>query len=142
MDDYKTRSFNKKPTENQIDKQLFSFDVCSTGAKNFIFDTCENIYTIITYKQSNFYEDNTFSNGIKLFVDIDDKIIFDTELERDKYADSLLNTIIQSINNKLFMRKETQINKVKHIYYIIDNMILNNHKSIITKLCSHIDFID
>ena len=30
------------------------------------------------------------------------KIIFDTELERDKYADSLLNTIIQSINNKLF----------------------------------------
>jgi len=102
MDDYKTRSFNKKPTENQIDKQLFSFDVCSTGAKNFIFDTYENIYTIITYKQSNFYEDNTFSNGIKLFVDIDDKIIFDTELERDKYADSLLNTIIQSINNKLF----------------------------------------
>ena len=78
MDDYKTRSFNKKPTENQIDKQLFSFDVCSTGAKNFIFDTYENIYTIVTYKQSNFYEDNTFSNGIKLFVDIDDKIIFDT----------------------------------------------------------------
>ena len=52
-------------------------------------------------------------------------------------------TILKNLFDiKLFMRKETQINKVKHIYYIIDNMILNNHKSIITKLCSHIDFID
>lgn len=102
MDNYKTRSYNRKPTENKTDKQLFSFDVCSTGAKNFLFDTYENIYSIIKKIQSNFYEDNTYSDGIKLFVDIDDKIIFNTELERDKYADKLLNTIIQSINNKLF----------------------------------------
>ena len=102
MDNYKTRSYNRKPTENKTDKQLFSFDVCSTGAKNFLFDTYENIYSIIKKTQSNFYEDNTYSDGIKLFVDIDDKIIFNTELERDKYADKLLNTIIQSINNKLF----------------------------------------
>jgi hypothetical protein len=102
MDNYKTRSFNRKPTENKTDKQLFSFDVCSTGAKNFLFDTYENIYSIIKKTQSNFYEDNTFSDGIKLFVDIDDQIMFNTELERDKYADNLLNTIIQSINNKLF----------------------------------------
>ena len=55
----------------------------------------------------------------------------------------LMITILKNLFDiKLFMRKETQINKVKHIYYIIDNMILNNHKSIITKLCSHIDFID
>ena len=55
----------------------------------------------------------------------------------------LMITILKNLFDiKLFMRKETQINKVKHIYYIIDDMILNNHKSIITKLCSHIDFID
>jgi hypothetical protein len=102
MDNYKTRSFNKKPTEPQNNKQLFSFDVCSSGAKNFLFDDYKNIYKIITNKQSNFYEDNTFSDGIKLFVDIDDKIIFETELERDIYADILLNKVIEEINNKLF----------------------------------------
>ena len=100
---YKIISFPKKPTENELTKQLFSFDVSSLGAKNFLFESYEYIYNIIKYQPvSNFYEDNTFSTGIKLFVDFDDKIIFNTELERDKYADKIIDTIITQINNKLY----------------------------------------
>lgn len=100
---YKIISFPKKPTENELTKQLFSFDVSSLGAKNFLFESYEYIYNIIKYQTvSNFYEDNTFSTGIKLFVDFDDKIIFNTELERDKYADKIIDTIITQINNKLY----------------------------------------
>ena len=100
---YKIISFPKKPTENELTKQLFSFDVSSLGAKNFLFKSYEYIYNIIKYQPiSNFYEDNTFSTGIKLFVDFDDKIIFNTELERDKYADKIIDTIITQINNKLY----------------------------------------
>lgn len=33
--------------QNKKDKQLFSYDICSIGAKNFIFSTYENIYEII-----------------------------------------------------------------------------------------------
>ena len=36
---YKLNSFTKKPLQNDITKQLFAFDVCKTGAKNFLFDT-------------------------------------------------------------------------------------------------------
>ena len=66
---YKIISFPKKPTENELTKQLFSFDVSSLGAKNFLFESYEYIYNIIKYQPvSNFYEDNTFSTGIKLFI--------------------------------------------------------------------------
>lgn len=74
---YNIISFPKKPEKNDITKQLFSYDVSERGAKNFIFDSYENIYNIIKSKQkTNIYEDNTFSTGIKLFVDFDDKIFF------------------------------------------------------------------
>ena len=55
----------------------------------------------------------------------------------------MLITILKNLFDiKLFIRKEIQINNVKHIYYIINNMILNNHKTIITKLSNYINFID
>ena len=99
----KLKSFNKKPLENDISKQLFSYDVSFNGAKNFIFETYENIYDIIKKEStSNFYEDNTFSLGIKLFVDFDEKRIFNTKLERDKYAEQITLPILSQINNKLY----------------------------------------
>ena len=99
----KLKSFNKKPLENDISKQLFSYDVSFNGAKNFIFETYENIYDIIKKEStSNFYEDNTFSLGIKLFVDFDEKRIFNTKLERDKYAEQITLPILPKINNKLY----------------------------------------
>ena len=100
---YKFNSFSKKPIENKQTNQLFSYDVSIMGAKNFLFNTYENIYAVIKSQTiSNFYEDNTFSTGIKLFIDFDDKIIFNTELERDKYAEKITNTILSQINNKLY----------------------------------------
>jgi hypothetical protein len=113
--------FNKKPEKNCENKQLFSFDVASTGAKNFLFDTYENIYKYIINNQiSNYYEDNTFSTKIKLFVDIDEKIIFTTTLERDKYANNLLSIIINNINVQLY--KLFQINNPKIIILISDTL--------------------
>ena len=100
--DYNIKSYSKKPIENELNKQLFSYDVSTLGAKNFLFTSYTDIYDIIINKQSNFYEDNTFSTRIKLFIDFDDKIIFNTELERDKYADKIIETIIPQVNNKLF----------------------------------------
>ena len=43
---------------------------------------------------------------------------------------------------KLFIRKETQINKVKHIYYILDENVLLEHKTIINKLNNSDMFVD
>ena len=43
---YKIISFPKKPTENELTKQLFSFDVSYLGAKNFLFESYEYIYNI------------------------------------------------------------------------------------------------
>ena len=48
---YKIISFPKKPIENKLTKQLFSFDVSSLGAKNFLFESYEYIYNIIKHQQ-------------------------------------------------------------------------------------------
>lgn len=137
MMNYKINSFSKKPVENEPTKQLFSYDVSTSGAKNFLFNTYEYIYNIIKSQQkSNFYEDNTFSTGIKLFIDFDDKIIFNTELERDKYAEKIINTILSQINNKLydvFKIKETPIIILMSdtllkmsLHFIYPDIIFNN----------------
>jgi hypothetical protein len=103
MMNYNINSFSKKPIENEPTKQLFSYDVSMLGAKNFLFNTYEHIYTIIKSRPTSyFYEDNTFSTGIKLFIDFDDKIIFNTELERDKYAEKITDAILLQINTKLY----------------------------------------
>ncbi len=96
-------SFSKKPPKPDPDnKQLFSFDVSTLGAKNFLFNTYENIYNIIkSSKNSNYYEDNTYSNGIKLFIDFDDKITFNNQLERDKCAENITNNITEQVNSKI-----------------------------------------
>jgi hypothetical protein len=95
-------SFVKKPTDNQKNKQLFSFDVTTLGAKNFFFNTYENIYQIIKHqKNPNFYEDNTYATSIKLFIDFDEKIIFNNQLERDKYAEIVTETILTQVNSKI-----------------------------------------
>lgn len=99
----KINSFSNKPLENNPTKQLFSYDVTVSGAKNFLFSTYEQIYTVIkSQKDSNFYEDNTFSKSIKLFIDFDDKIIFNNVLERDKYAEKITGAILSQINTKLY----------------------------------------
>jgi hypothetical protein len=120
---YKIKSCNKKPTNNIVDNQLFSFDVSFNGAKNFFFDTYNNIYDIIINNkfESNFYEDNTFSNKIKLFVDIDEHHIFDSQLERDKYANNFVSSIIISINIKLY--QTFKINNPKIIILMSDTLL-------------------
>jgi len=120
---YKIKSCNKKPTNNIVDNQLFSFDVSFNGAKNFFFDTYNNIYDIIinNKSESNFYEDNTFSNKIKLFVDIDEHHIFDSQLERDKYANNFVSSIIMSINIKLY--QTFKINNPKIIILMSDTLL-------------------
>ena len=99
----KIKSFNKKPHENENDKQLFSFDVSTKGAKNFFFDTYENVYNNIKSQEvSNYYEDNTFTDKIKLFIDIDEDVKFETRLDRNKYANNLALDIIFEINIHLY----------------------------------------
>jgi len=54
-----------------------------------------------------------------------------------------LITILKNLFDiKLFIRKETQINKVKHIYYILDENVLLEHKTIINKLNNSNMFVD
>ena len=93
---YKKNSFPKKPLDNNPNKQLFSFDISYKGAKNFLFDTHDNIYNIIkSVEKPNFYEDITFSNNIKLFIDFDDKIEFNTNLERDIYSEKIIESTVR-----------------------------------------------
>jgi len=134
---YKINSFPKKPLENNENKQLFSFDVSYKGAKNFIFDTHENIYKIIkTLEKPNFYEDITYSNNIKLFIDFDDKIIFNTMLERDIYSEKIIENIVLQINSKLFDTFEINNTPIiilisstllkMSLHFIFPNIIFNN----------------
>jgi hypothetical protein len=129
---YKNISFSKKPTENENTKQLFSYDVSTLGAKNFLFESYEYIYNIIKNQHiSNFYEDNTFSTGIKLFVDFDDKIIFNTDLERDKYAEKIIDVIFSQINNKLY-----------ELFNIIDPSIIVLMSDTLLKMSLHFVYPD
>ena len=113
-------NFTKKPLVNEIGKQLFSYDVCSTGAKNFTFDTYKNTYQIIldTY---NRYEDNTFSYINKLFVDVDYKMTFNNKLERNNYANNIVDDIIKNINIQL--DKQLNIKNPKVIVLISDTLL-------------------
>ena len=73
-------SYPKKPLINDLSNQLFSFDVSTKGAKNFFFSTYETVYNNIKSQEiSNYYEDNTYANKIKLYLDIDENIRFDTK---------------------------------------------------------------
>jgi hypothetical protein len=102
---YKLNSFPKKPEQNIPNKQLFSFDINYEGAKNFIFKTYDDIYDIIiNEKNPNFYEDHTFNNKIKLHLDIDKKIQFNNQLERDSHVNNFIKLIIDPINKKLELR--------------------------------------
>jgi hypothetical protein len=126
MNNYKT-IYKKKPINNEINKQLFSYDVSYNGAKYFFFDTYKNIYKEIKENECNYYEDNTFADKIKLFIDIDENKQFDNELEKDKYAKIIVNQVIQQVNNKL------NIDKPKIIILISENLI---------KLSLHVIYID
>ena len=131
-------SFAKKPPKpDPNNNQLFSFDVSVMGAKNFLFDTYEQIYkTIKNSRNPNFYEDNTYTTGIKLFIDYDDKIVFTNELERDKCAEKVSETIIKQVNNKIkdffqienssviILMSDTLLKMSLHIVY--PDIIFNN----------------
>ena len=55
----------------------------------------------------------------------------------------LLITILKNFFDiRLFIRKEIQINKVKHIYHILNENVLSEHISIINKLNNSDIFID
>jgi len=130
--------FAKKPPNQETDnKQLFSLDVTSYGAKNFIFYTYEEIYKIIkSSKTPNFYEDNTYAKSIKLFIDYDNKITFTNELERDKCAEKIIETIINQVNSKIksffqienptiiILMSDTLLKMSLHIVY--PDIIFNN----------------
>ena len=131
-------SFSKKPQQPDPDnKQLFSFDVSALGAKNFFFTTYEKIYQVIkSTKNPNYYEDNTFSTGIKLFIDYDDKIVFNNQLERDKCAEKITETVTSIVNTKLknifnienpsiiILMSDTLLKMSLHFVY--PNVIFNN----------------
>lgn len=88
-----------KPIESQESKQLFSEDICSTGAKKIFFSTYNHIYDIVkSNKDNNYYEDNTFNNKIKLFLDIDDKEKnFRNELEQDNFIRDYLGDLLYKL---------------------------------------------
>lgn len=123
--------FKKKPANlYEMDRsyQLFSFDVTKEGAKNFLFDTYDNIYKIIKEnKNTHFYEDNTFVTGIKLFIDYDETIIFNTQLQRDKYSKHIIDFITLQINNK-----------IKELFNIINSPIIILISDTLLKMSLHI----
>lgn len=101
----------------------------------------------ITKKFNNIIDNVWLKENIKII-----KKTF--EIRTDKYHNFiyyniylLLITILKNLfDTKLFIKKEIQINKVKHIYHILDENVLLEHKSIIKKfnnnhLFNDIDFI-
>jgi hypothetical protein len=109
MNSAKNSSFiyhTKKPSEPHQTEQLFSEDLCFTGAKQFFFSSYENIYNTIKSNKENYYnEDNTFNNKIKLFLDIDDKEKeFSNELEQDKFIQNYLNDLLYKMNIYIYQK--------------------------------------
>jgi hypothetical protein len=117
----KPEYYKNKPKQNQNGKQLFSIDINSEGAKKFVFETYENIYNISTTKKSYFNEDNTFAKQIKLFIDIDVAKTFDSQLERNLYANNLFGTIMTKIIAKLF--QDYKQNDAKFVCLISDTLL-------------------
>ncbi len=111
--------FHKKPN-NPTDEQLFAFDVNINGAKNFVFNSYNNIYNIINNSTSHFYEDNTFAKSIKLYIDIDEDKKFNNELERDKYANYILGNILSKLSIKIY--QSFKINDTPSIILISDTL--------------------
>lgn len=116
---YKTEYLPKKPIEIPINKQLFAVDVNSEGAKNFIISTYPEIYELIK-TNPYLYEDQTFSESIKLHFDIDVNYNFNTELERDLEADDIIRILINDTNYKL--SQEYNINNPSVIVLISDTL--------------------
>ena len=127
-----TGYFYLKPLTQEDDKQLFSFDAKSNGSKNFLFKTYSDIYqTIIKSDKPYYYEDNTFTKSIKLFIDYDQEIIFKTPLQRDKYAQKISESILKNVNEKLYSLFKIQNTPI--IVLISDTL---------TKMSLHIIFTD
>ena len=115
-------SYQKKPKENNPTKQLFSFDVSTKGAKNFFFATYETVYNNMKSQEvSNYYEDNTFANKIKLYIDIDEDIKFETRLQRNNYANNTLGNILVKIQAYLYQL--FKINDPKAIVLISNTLL-------------------
>lgn len=114
--------FLKKPKNPEENKQLFSYDVCSTGAKNFFFSTYEDMYNLIkSQENNNYYEDNTFNEKMKLFIDIDYNLELNTELEQDKIIEKILDDILIQMKlneTKLIVLKSDTLKKISlHLIY-------------------------
>ena len=110
----KLKYFSKKPLKLKENFQLFSEDIYYTGAKRFFFSTHNNLYKIIKMnKVNNFYEDITFNDKIKLFIDVDENIFFRTDLHQKKYIQKMLPIILNEIE-KLIL-KEFNIKKTRII---------------------------
>ena len=63
----------KKPLINDTTKQLFARDIIENcGAKKFAYSDYETMYkTILKNERNYYYEDYTYADGIKCFVDYD-----------------------------------------------------------------------
>ena len=126
--------FYKKPPNTQLDKQLFSFDVSHFGAKNFLFSTYKNMYLNIKSQTDtpSFYEDNTHTSAIKLFIDFDEKITFTNKLERDKYAQMIIQNITTQIQQKLKIDNPSVIILISDtllkmsLHFVYPDIIFNN----------------
>jgi hypothetical protein len=122
------------PSNNGI--KLFSFDINTTGAKNFFLCPYKQLYNYIITSQEccNFYENYNDNEPIKLFFDIDCKI---NELNEDTTQEIFINHIlnfIKEIINILKIKYDEQkiiiltaSTNIKYSFHIIfPNIIMNN----------------
>jgi hypothetical protein len=129
---FNIRCYQKKPEINEPDNQLFAYDITCNGAKNFLFGSYKQIYNIIKSEPKPlFYEDNTFTNNIKLFIDYDENITFTNTLEKDKYAEKILEILLLQIANKLY-----------DIYNIKETPIIILMSDTLLKMSLHIIYPD
>lgn len=121
----------KKPKEPKDGFQLYSKDVTKNGAKNFFFALPIDVYNTITKKTSNFYEDHTYCEKIRLHVDIDYVKNFDTNLERDNMAENIIVDVTNKINDKLLQE-----------FKIFNTPIITMLSDTLKKLSVHIIYKD
>jgi hypothetical protein len=123
---------SKKPKINESGKQLFAIDVTKKGAKNYIFSKYEEIYKIIkTGNNKSIYEDNTYAEGIKLFIDYDETKEFESEEERNTKAEEMIIKITGKVDSKI--EKELEIKNPRVIILISETL---------KKLSLHFIYVD
>jgi len=126
-----------------IKSKYTKIKICKEIMKLLMIEDIQKLNKELTKNFNNIIDDEWIKDNINII-----KKTFD--IRTKKYNDFtyyniylLLITILKNLFDiKLFIRKETQINKVKHIYYILDENVLLEHKTIINKLNNSDMFVD